>query len=77
MIHPLAQDLSKLKDSEIESKIQELSRKYWQSRNPSVQQQISLFLDTYNSELTARRMKNLEQMAQNRDKDLDKLIKVN
>jgi hypothetical protein len=77
MIHPLAQDLSKLKDLEIESKIQELGRKYWQSRNPDVQQQISLFLDTYNEELKARRIKNIEQLAQNRDKDLDKLIKVN
>lgn len=77
MIHPLAQDISKLKDSEIESKIQDLSRKYWQARNPSVQQQISLFLDSYNDELRSRRIKNLEQLAQNRDKDLDKLIKVN
>jgi|APGre2960657373_1045057.scaffolds.fasta_scaffold00616_5 hypothetical protein len=77
MIHPLAQDLSKLKDLEIESKIQELGRKYWQSKNPDVQQQISLFLDTYNEELRARRIKNIEQLAQNRDKDLDKLIKVN
>ena len=77
MIHPLAQDLSKLKDLEIESKIQELGRKYWQSRNPDVQQQISLFIDTYNEELRARRIKNIEQLAQNRDKDLDKLIKVN
>ena len=77
MIHPLAQDLSKLKDLEIESKIQELGRKYWQSKNPDVQQQISLFLDTYNEELKARRIKNIEQLTQNRDKDLDKLIKVN
>ena len=77
MIHPLAQDVSKLKDLEIESKIQELGRKYWQSKNPDVQQQISLFLDTYNEELRARRIKNIEQLAQNRDKDLDKLIKVN
>ena len=77
MIHPLAQDLSKLKDLEIEPKIQELGRKYWQSRNPDVQQQISLFLDTYNEELKVRRIKNIEQLAQNRDKDLDKLIKVN
>ena len=61
MIHPLAQDLSKLKDLEIESKIQELGRKYWQSRNPDVQQQISLFLDTYNEELKARRIKNIDQ----------------
>jgi hypothetical protein len=34
-------------------------------------------LETYNEELRARRAKALEQMYQNRDKDLDKLIKVN
>ena len=45
MIHPLAEDFSKLKDSEIDTRIQELSKKYWQSRNPAVQNQISLFLD--------------------------------
>jgi hypothetical protein len=76
-MHPLADDFSKLKDSEIESKIQELSRKYWQATNPSVQHQISLFLDLYNEELKSRRAKVWEQQHQNRDKGLDKLINVN
>lgn len=76
-MHPLADDFSKLKDSEIESKIQELSRKYWQATNPGVQHQISLFLDLYNQELKYRRAKVWEQQHQNRDKGLDKLINVN
>lgn len=77
MIHPLAEDFSKLKDNEIENKLQELSRKYWQANNPSVKQQISIFIDLYRTELNVRRAKQLEQVYQKRDKDLDNLVKVN
>jgi hypothetical protein len=76
-MHPLAEDFSKLKDAEIESRIQELNRKYWQASNPGVQHQITMFLDLYNEELRARRAKMWQQQYQNRDKDLDKLINVN
>lgn len=77
MIHPLAEDFSKLKDTEIESKIQDLSRKYWQAHNPTVKQQIALFIDLYKSEMQTRRTKQWEQQYQSRDKGLDNLIKVN
>ena len=76
-MHPLAEDFSKLKDAEIESRIQELNRKYWQAGNPGVQHQISMFLDLYNEELRNRRARMWQQQYQNRDKDLDKLINVN
>lgn len=76
MIHPLAEDFSQLKDAEIESKLQELTKKYWQANNPMVKQQISVFIDIYKTELSARRSKQVEQMYQKRDKDLDNLIKV-
>lgn len=76
MFHPLAEDYSKLKDAEIESRIQDLSRKFFQTSNPTVKQQISIFLDIYKSELTSRRTKQLEQVYQKRNKDLDKLINV-
>lgn len=76
-MHPLVDDLSALKDSEIESKIQELSKKYWVARNPDLQYQICMLLETYKEELGVRRQKMFEQQYQNRDKDLDKLIKVN
>lgn len=76
MIHPLAEDYSSLKDAEVETRIQDLSRKYFQTQNPAVKHQIAVFLDIYKAELQSRRAKSLEQLHQNRDKDLDKLIKV-
>lgn len=77
MIHPLAEDYGKLKDIEIENRLQELSKKYYQAQNPSVKQQIAIFIDIYKTELNSRRMKAMEQLYQKRDKDLDSLIKIN
>ena len=76
MIHPLAEDFTQLKDSEVEMKLQELSKKYWQTQKPMVKQQIAVFVDIYKTELSMRRAKMVEQQHQKRDKDLDKLIKV-
>lgn len=77
MIHPLAEDFSKLKDAEVETRIQDLSKKYFQTQNPAVKQQIAIFLDIYRVELSVRRTKSLEQLHQKRDKNLDNLIQVN
>lgn len=76
MFNPLADDLSKLKDTEIENKIQELSRKYFQSTNINVQHQITVFLDMYKAELATRRAKMWQEQYQKRDTDLDSLINV-
>jgi hypothetical protein len=76
MIHPLAEDFSQLKDSEIENKIQELGKKYFQATNPSIQHQISLFLEMYKAELAARRAKLWKEEYQKRDTDLDGLINI-
>jgi hypothetical protein len=76
MIHPLAEDFSQLKDTEIENKIQELGRKYFQCSNPAVQHQITLFLDMYKTELAARRARMWQEQYQKRDTDLDSLINV-
>jgi mitochondrial fission protein ELM1 len=77
MIHPLAEDITKLKDAELEAKILSLSRKYWQTRNPMLQQQVAVLLEGYNQEFKLRRAKAWEQQRQNMDKGLDKLINVN
>lgn len=77
MMHPLAEDYSQLKDIEIENKLQELSKKYFQTQNPNIKQQLSIFIDIYKTELNSRRMKAMEQLYQKRDKDLDSLIKIN
>lgn len=76
MFHPLSEDYSKLKDVEIEQRIQDLSRKYFMTQNPHVKHQLATFMDIYKAELSSRRAKQLEQLYQKRDKDLDKLINV-
>jgi len=76
MMHPLTEDFNELKDVEIESRIQDLSKKYFMSQNPSVQRQIGMFLDMYKAELHHRRAVAWQKDYQKRNKSLDDLIKV-
>lgn len=76
-INPFVDDLSDLKDIEIENKIQDLSKKYWMSKNPDIKIQISNLLEIYKQELGVRRAKAWDQQYQKRNKDLDDLIQVN
>jgi hypothetical protein len=75
-MHPLAGDMSVLKDSEVEAKIQDLTKKYFQSNNMEVRTQIASLLEDYNYEMSNRRQAQLKKMMDSRDKSLDKLIKV-
>jgi hypothetical protein len=75
-MHPLVTELSSIKDPELESKINELTRKYFMSSNPGVQAQIVAVLDSYKEELDRRRRLDYEKMMNTRDKGLDKLINV-
>lgn len=76
-MHPLVTDLSALKDSEVDSKINELTRKYFATNNFQVQHQITMVLDAYREEMAKRQRIAYEKMMNTRNKDLDKLIKVN
>lgn len=75
-MHPLINNLDQLKDSEVEAKMNELSRKYFATYNPELREQISMVLDSYREEMAKRRQAEYEKMMQTRNKDLDKLIKV-
>lgn len=75
-MHPLVNDLSGLKDAELESKINDLTRKYFMSYNPGVQAQMIAVLDSYKEELDKRRRAEYDKMMNNRDKGLDKLINI-
>lgn len=75
-MHPLVGNLSSLKDGELENKINELTRKYFSTYNPQVQQQLVMVLDSYKEELANRQRLAYEKMMQTRNKDLDKLINV-
>ncbi len=76
MFHPLQQDLSNLSDSEVENKLQELSRKYFAAQrmgNRDLLTQVSTFVNIYRNELSRRYMtKNTGDL----DRDLDQLINV-
>jgi hypothetical protein len=75
-MHPLAGDLSLLKDAELESKIHDLTNKYFMAQGPDLKAQISNLLQTYNEELRIRRKAALDKLMKSRDKNLDKLINV-
>jgi len=73
-MHPLVGDLSGLKDQEVHSKISDLTKKYFMTRNPDIQRQIANVLDELRIELGERNRRMIEQ--QMKDKNLDNLIKL-
>jgi|TARA_Y100000385_G_C12789116_1_gene506849 L-arabinose isomerase len=78
MFNPLVDNFNQLNDSEVEDKLTELARKYWMTRNPEVQQQITVLMDMYKIELTTRRA--IQQQKQkdqdNGENSLDNLINI-
>jgi ribosomal protein L29 len=75
-MHPLVTDLSALKETELESKLQELSKRYFQSSNLEVRHQLTMLIDDYKAELAQRRSKMWQEQYQKRDTDLDSLINI-
>jgi hypothetical protein len=77
-MHPLFENSDNLSTSEIEDKILLLNRRYYQTRNPQVQEQISMLLDTYKLELETRMVaeKKRQQDQQNGESGLDNLINI-
>jgi type VI protein secretion system component VasA len=79
MFHPLEGDLSKLKDSEVESKLQELTRKYYQASRFGSQElltQLSTFVTIYRDEMRKRQAKSLSMNNNVTNEDLGQLINV-
>jgi len=78
MFHPLIHDLNQLTDSQLEDKISNLQRKYFQTYNLDLKNQISMTLDMYKEELKHRRFLAAQKFKeQNGNNDLDNLINVN
>jgi hypothetical protein len=75
-MHPLVPELKELKTSEIESKINDLTRKYFMTQNTDLRNQIAKVLDVYKEEQRIRQRVEYEKMMNNRDKGLDKLINI-
>ena len=79
MFHPLEGDLSKLKDSEVESKLQELTKKYYQASRLGSQElltQLSTFVTIYRDEMRKRQAKSLSINNNVTNEDLGQLINV-
>lgn len=75
-MHPLVTDLSSLKTAELESKISDLTKKYFMTSNYVLQSQISSVLDAYKEELATRQQLEWQNTIESRNKGLDKLINV-
>jgi hypothetical protein len=75
-MHPLVLNLESLKNTEIESKINDLTKKYFMTSNYDVQSQIAAVLDVYKEELSIRQRAEWQKTMESRDKGLDKLINV-
>jgi len=75
MFNPLADNFEDLTDSQIQEKVQDLTKRYYQTRNPGLQSQIAVMLDMFRQEQTTR-MYRLKQQDDN-DPDLDNLININ
>lgn len=75
-MHPLITNLASLKDAELESKLNDLTKKYFVTQNQELQSQIAMVIDTYKSEIEVRRQKEWQNMMESRNKDLDKLINI-
>ncbi|MDC1020657.1 hypothetical protein OAR23_01390 [bacterium] len=73
MDHPLLSDLASLTDEEISEKVNSLTQKWFQTRNPEAQYQIQTMLDTYKLEMIDRSSKSKPEDG---NKDLDNLINI-
>ena len=79
MFNPLVDSMDQLTDVEVENKVTELSRKYFQTRNPQLQQQLSTVIDMYKEEAKVRRAKALvkqQNTSQDDNNSLDNLINI-
>lgn len=80
MINPLIDNLSNLTEPQLEAKVMELQRKYFQTHNLDVKAQISNILEIYKQELYTRRtisaQRQREQYQNNDGNDLDSLINI-
>lgn len=80
MIHPLVNNLDHFTDVQLEEKILDLQRKYFQTNNPELQLQVANVLEIYKTDLHTRRsiiaQRDRELMQEKGAKDIDTLINV-
>jgi hypothetical protein len=75
-MHPLLGNITELSDKDIEEKISDLTKKYFQATKflPSASTQILQMLEGFKWE---KQRRTLEKQKNNNQTELDKLIKIN
>ena len=80
MINPLIDNLSEYTETQLEEKIIDLQRKYFQTRNLQLQSQIANILEIYKNEIQVRRaleaQRQREQLENDGEEGLDNLINI-
>ena len=79
MYNPLLQDLSTLKNEDVDNKITELMNKYFLASKfgqGGVMQQIAVILEAYKAEQARRHAIASKKLMQNQNQDLGEYIKI-
>jgi hypothetical protein len=79
MFHPLLNDLTQLKDAELENRMSDLNKKYniaLRSGNGALAQQVAMVLEALRDEGARRQSEATKKLLQKQNKDLDDLINV-
>lgn len=79
MFNPLVEDLTHLKDPDLDSKMTDLNKKYsiaMRLGNGSVAMQIAVVLEQLRDEVQRRQIESSKKLLQKQNKDLDDLINV-
>lgn len=77
-MHPLQPDITSLSDQELEGKVNELTKKYFQALRfvPGAAHQITILLDGYKWEQQRRIIERQKRSSDNQDESYNDLIKV-
>lgn len=79
MYNPLLEDLTALKDVDLESRMSDLNKKYniaMRMGNSAVGTQIAVVLEALRDEMSRRQYEASKKLLQKQNKDLDDLINV-
>ena len=79
MFHPLLGNPTALKDAELESKILDLSKKYFMAARMGqggACQQINMALDVYKEEQSRRQQESMQALMKKQNRGLDDLINL-
>lgn len=79
MFNPLIENLSQLKDADLENRISDLNRKYTialRTGNSDLAMQVVVALESHKDELNRRQAEATKKLLQKQNKDLDGLINI-